>query len=463
MDKSTSAEATDESRHSRAADMPSLNEAVVDATEVYALGSSSGESARLQRQAEELAPDSAVLLDRVGLRAGDRAIDLGCGPRGALDLLAERVSPGGRVVGLDADPTHVAMANAFVANLDLSDVEIVCADARRTGLRSGSFDLVHARTLLIIVPDPAEVLAEMVRLARPGGWVAGLEWDTEAAICYPPHPAFDRLCEIFTMAFSRNGADPHIGRRMAELYRQVGLENVMVAARAGVYPPGHSRRTIRADLVRSMRPQILEMDCRMSGSSTSLTPQPARISRIRTLSSCPACISSLGVARRPPLDPSDRCLARWLCLTSAASTGGKSGFPERSGQRILPRSSQGRDDETDALVPGNDRAAGSVLGKTENSSHRDLASQDFWFHESPAASGLTSHRTDSSPPGRRARRAAVTAAWPPRRRSRRRPAAPVRSGRVRCRPRAASVCGRAAALSGPAFFTTDDRSHRASH
>ena len=63
MDETTSAEATDESRHSRAADMPSLNEAVVDATEVYPLGSSSGESARLQRQAEELAPDRAVLLD----------------------------------------------------------------------------------------------------------------------------------------------------------------------------------------------------------------------------------------------------------------------------------------------------------------------------------------------------------------------------------------------------------------
>ncbi|MGO9820558.1 MAG: hypothetical protein ACLPTJ_07895 [Solirubrobacteraceae bacterium] len=57
------------------------------------------------------------------------------------------------------------------------------------------------------MPQPAEVLAEMVRLARPGGWVAGLEPDTEVAICYPPHPAFDRLCEIFTVAFSRNSAD----------------------------------------------------------------------------------------------------------------------------------------------------------------------------------------------------------------------------------------------------------------
>jgi hypothetical protein len=89
--------------------------------------------------------------------------------------------------------------------------------------------------------------------------VVGLEPDTELAMCYPPHPAFDRLGEIFTVAFSRNGADPHIGRRMAELYRQAGLKDVAVEARAGVYPAGHSRRTIRADLVRSMRPQILDM------------------------------------------------------------------------------------------------------------------------------------------------------------------------------------------------------------
>jgi ubiquinone/menaquinone biosynthesis C-methylase UbiE len=202
---------------------------------------------------------SSALLDRIGLRPGDRAIDVGCGPRGIIELLAERVSPGGQVVGLDGDPAHVAMASELVASQGLRDVEIVCADARHTGLESDSFDLVHARTLLITLPEPGEVLTEMVRLARPGGKVAGMEPDTEAAICYPPSQAFDRLREIFTVAFSRNGADPHLGRRMAELYRQAGLDDVTVEARAGVYPPGHSRRTIRADLVRSMRPQILDM------------------------------------------------------------------------------------------------------------------------------------------------------------------------------------------------------------
>ena len=46
---------------------------------------------------------------------------------------------------------------------------------------------------------------------------------------------------------------------MAELYRQADLNDVTVEARAAVYPAGHSRRTIRADLVRAMRPQILDM------------------------------------------------------------------------------------------------------------------------------------------------------------------------------------------------------------
>ena len=230
-----------------------------DASAVYPLGCSGAESARLQRQALELAADSAALLDRVGLRPGQSAIDLGCGPRGILDMLAGRVAPAGRVVGLDADPAHTAMAAEFTAARGLSGVEIITGDARSTGLPAGSFDLVHARTLLVNLPEPAEAAAEMTRLARPGGWVASTEPDTEHALCYPPHPAFDRLRDIFTVAFRRDGADPWIGRRVSELFRQAGLEQVEAEARVQMYPHGNSRRTIRLDQVQSMRPQVLEM------------------------------------------------------------------------------------------------------------------------------------------------------------------------------------------------------------
>jgi ubiquinone/menaquinone biosynthesis C-methylase UbiE len=235
----------------------SAREVKIDTNAVYNLGSSVDESERLQRQADQLALDSVALLDKVGLRGGESAIDLGCGPRGVIEMLCERAAPGGRVLGLDSDPTHVAMASELVSRRGLTGVEIVQADTRRTGLPSGSFDLVHARTLLINVPEPAEVLAEMIRLTRPGSWVASVEPDCEFTICYPPHPVFDRLRKLRIAAFSRNGADPLIGRRLAELHRKAGLQDVRVSARAGVYPLGHSRRTIRVDLVRAMRQQIL--------------------------------------------------------------------------------------------------------------------------------------------------------------------------------------------------------------
>ena len=143
-----------------------------DAAEVYALGSDADESARLRRQSDELRPQTAELLGHIGLRPGQSAIDFGCGPSGILELLSAAVAPGGRVVGLDADPAHTAMASKYASELALANVEVVTADARRTGLPPGSFDLVHARTLLVTIPEPEEVLAEMVRLAKPGGWVA---------------------------------------------------------------------------------------------------------------------------------------------------------------------------------------------------------------------------------------------------------------------------------------------------
>jgi len=230
-----------------------------DAAAVYALGASTGESDRLLRQPDELAAYSAVLLERTGLRPGHSVIDLGCGPRGIVGLLAERVLPGGRVVGLDADPAHTAMAAEFAAGRGLAGVEIVTADARRTGLPSSSFDLVHARTLLVNIPDPPQVVAEMVRLARPGGWVVAMEADTEHTVSYPPHPAVTRASGIFEVVFRRYGADPHLGRRVPELFRQAGLADVGAEARVQLYPPGHSRRTILVDLVRSMRRSVLEM------------------------------------------------------------------------------------------------------------------------------------------------------------------------------------------------------------
>ena len=67
------------------------------------------------------------------------------------------------------------MARELVAEQGLTNVEVIQADAQNTGLPPASFDVAHARTVLVNVPDPEAVLAEMTRLVRAGGWVASLE------------------------------------------------------------------------------------------------------------------------------------------------------------------------------------------------------------------------------------------------------------------------------------------------
>ena len=225
---------------------------------VYALGSDPAERARLQRQSGVFHAHSATLLDRVGVEPGWHAIDLGCGPSGILDLLSDRVGIAGHVIGVDINPVNVSLARDYAAERGLTNVEVVEGDARCTGLPSGRYDLVHARTLLINIPDPLAVLTEMMRLARPDGWVAVLEPDGAVSMCYPPHPAWDRLTQIFRLAMSVDGADIDIGRRLPELFRQAGLTDIGVEAMAGLYPAGNSHRTVRLDLVRSMRPKIVE-------------------------------------------------------------------------------------------------------------------------------------------------------------------------------------------------------------
>ncbi len=225
---------------------------------VYALGSDPAERDRLRRQSEDLRAHSAALLDRAGLEEGWSVIDLGCGPSGIIELLSSRVGPMGHVVGLDFDPANVTAARELARERGLVNVELIEGDARHTGLAASSFDLVHARTLLINVPKPDGIVAEMMRLVKPGGSVAVLEPDVGISLCYPPLAAWDRMSEIFCSTYAIDGADPLIGRRVAELFREAGLVEVGVEARADLYARDNSRRTSRPDLVRSMRPKIVQ-------------------------------------------------------------------------------------------------------------------------------------------------------------------------------------------------------------
>jgi ubiquinone/menaquinone biosynthesis C-methylase UbiE len=230
-----------------------------EGTVPYTLGTGAGEQERLRAQADDLRPHSDDLFGRIGVKPGWSALDLGCGPSGSLGLLAELTGPDGRVLGLDANPDNARLAGEFAAALGLANVRTDVTDARSTGLPGSSFDLVYARLLLTNIPRPEQVVSEMVRLARPGGWVAGEEPDP-VFVCYPPNEAWTRLVEVLQQTWRLEQADINMGRRLPGLYRAAGLEDVGFHVFADAHPAGHRRRMIVADLARSLRPKILDRE-----------------------------------------------------------------------------------------------------------------------------------------------------------------------------------------------------------
>jgi SAM-dependent methyltransferase len=228
----------------------------------YLLGDSPAEIEHLLVQAEVYAPETEQLLDLIGMEQGASAIDVGCGALGVLHLLRGRVGPHGRVVGLDREPRLLAAAEQLAGARGL-EVELVQADATSTGLRSDLFDIVHARTVLVNVSNPAEIIAEMVRVAKPGGVIALQEPDCSCWVCDPPHPAWEPIRDAVLEAFRRNDKDAELGRRAGRLLRDAGLDHVDVRATTRVTQRGDYYQTFLLTMTALVKEQILA-GCRLS-------------------------------------------------------------------------------------------------------------------------------------------------------------------------------------------------------
>ena len=221
------------------------------------LGVSAQERERLLQQAGDLAPEARWLLERLAIRPGWRAIDVGCGPLGILDLLSARVGPTGAVVGLDLEPRFVALARELVAERQLDNVQVLQGDGVATGLPRGAFDFVHER-LALVGPAREDLLAEMCALARPGGIIAVQEIDLLTWICEPAHPAWDTLLGAFRAFVGQHGADLTIGRRLPELLRHAGLVDVDAEVHAHLARPGEPRRMHLLALIASVRAPLIQ-------------------------------------------------------------------------------------------------------------------------------------------------------------------------------------------------------------
>lgn len=176
---------------------------------------------------------------------------------GVLQLLAERVGADGRVVGLDREARIVEFGRQLAEQRGLA-AEFIEADATATGLPDRAFDLVHARTLLLNVQNPEQILNEMVRIAKPCGVVAVQEPDASAWGCDPPHPAFDILRDAILSAYRRTGKDFSIGRRIARMLKDAGLDDVHVRPTARVTHAGEYYQTFLLTVAGLVRDVIVQ-------------------------------------------------------------------------------------------------------------------------------------------------------------------------------------------------------------
>lgn len=159
----------------------------------------------------------AFLFPQAGLESAQRILDLGCGTGALLGELTSQTD--GLVFGLDIQYKHLGLA------LENKQTLLTQGDAHQLPYLDNTFDICLCHFLLLWVQNPAQVLREMLRVTAPGGVVLALaEPDYGGRIDYPPE--LEILGDWQTEALQHQGADPHMGRKLAGLFAAVGLQDI---------------------------------------------------------------------------------------------------------------------------------------------------------------------------------------------------------------------------------------------
>jgi arsenite methyltransferase len=169
---------------------------------------------------EQRARTRAVL----GARAGERGLDVGCGPGLLAAEVAREVSPTGRVVAADTSRDMLAVARQRAKDDGLEDrIGFVLVDAARLGLAGASFDFVVAVQVYLYVAEIESALTEAARVLRPGGRLVVVDTDWDSCVWLTADRTRHRRVMDARLA---DFAHPHLPPRLPGLLRGAGLELV---------------------------------------------------------------------------------------------------------------------------------------------------------------------------------------------------------------------------------------------
>jgi len=112
-----------------------------------------------------LHPGRVDAIKRMGIKPGDRVLEVGVGTGINVDLYPADCA----VTGIDLSSSMLEKARERVARKGVSNVRLLQMDAANLKFADDSFDIVYAPYVISVVPDPVAVTREMRRVCRPGG------------------------------------------------------------------------------------------------------------------------------------------------------------------------------------------------------------------------------------------------------------------------------------------------------
>ncbi len=161
------------------------------------------------------------------IEPGNRVLDVGCGPATDTVQLGMMVGQRGLVIGVDQDPDQVAEANQRVAQLGLSgQIRHQEADALSLPFQTAEFDAVRCERLFQNLANPEQVLREMIRVTRPGGWIVVMDTDWGTISVDSPELEIERrLVRVHAERCLRNG---YSGRQLYRFIKRQGLTDILI-------------------------------------------------------------------------------------------------------------------------------------------------------------------------------------------------------------------------------------------
>jgi ubiquinone/menaquinone biosynthesis C-methylase UbiE len=170
-------------------------------------------------------------LKKIGVAHGWRCWEIGAGQGSIARWLSRQVGPSGSVLATDIDTRFLEQSTQ--RNLTVNRHDIVSDP-----LPAEHFDLIHARLVLVHLPEREEVLQQMISALKPGGWLLSEEFDSVSQVSVAETYLGEttlKSTRALRKVMVERGVDLAFGGSLAKHLHTHGLQNISAEGRMSMW------------------------------------------------------------------------------------------------------------------------------------------------------------------------------------------------------------------------------------